>query len=207
MAATDEAPDRARNPRRDDTAPAVSRPTRRHAPGRGARPPRPYSRHTPERIDTCLKTKGIESTYTRRSRRGARGWSAEGWERLPCRTATSTSAANSCLTLSNGAVSSSRRGMTTTSSGAGSPATRNTSRIRRLARLRSTAPPIFLLAAMPRRARAADVGSTKTDIRRPCRFTPPSNTPVNSPRRRMRAARGNEAGMNGARPIRLRRRR
>ena len=38
-------------------------------------------------------------------------------------------------------------------------------------------------------------------------FTPPSNTPVNSPRRRMRAARGNEAGMTGPRSIRLRRKR
>src|SRR5437867_10006491 len=61
---------------------------------------------------------------------------------------------------------------------------RNNSRASRFARLRATAFPILALAAMPRRGASRPFGRAKQVMNRPRSLTPPSNTLVNSARRR-----------------------
>ncbi len=93
------------------------------------------------------------------------------------------------------AASSSRFGMTTRSTAMAFPAGgarwRKNSRINRLARLRSTAPPSFREATMPSRAPGSPLGSIRNVKNRPWMRVPRSNTVPNSPRRRMRRSFGN----------------
>ncbi len=106
------------------------------------------------------------------------------------------------------AVSSSRFGMTTRSTATAFPAGgarwRKNSRINRLARLRSTAPPSFREATMPSRAPGSPLGSIRNVKNRPWMRVPRSNTVPNSPRRRIRRSFGtrDESGRGRVEPSR-----
>ncbi len=117
-----------------------------------------------------------------------------------------SAALNSNWRSENTIVVTSRRGITTMSSAptagrSGSPA-RKTSRIRRLARLRSTAPPSRREATTPRRSTPRVFGRAnrvkwRLATRRPC-----SCTATNSARERSRTCRPKDCDMDTARGAR-----